>query len=234
MNKRRIVLGLALALLLAIGGGTAVALNGENSKVATPVDVNPPMPADAFSETFKQALSATQAPAAPIDTVDGLALLRGANPAEARVARRDGAGAVYLLPAADGWLCVSSTSGLEAGCYDADTTVTAASVICAPNLPANTVEVFGIAEDGIDSVTIARADGSTVEVAVEGNVYIYRAPREEPRPLTVAWEGSSGSGEVSANVPEDFREGICATPADAAKQGLRRVDPDEPTRLVGP
>jgi len=232
MKPRRIVLSLAALLVLAIGGGTAVALNSSNTKIATEVEAKPPAPADDFSTRFKQALSATDAPASPIKTVDGLATIRGANPDQARVARYDGASAVYLMPAADGWLCVSSTSGLEAGCYDAGATVTAASVVCAPNLPPNTVEVFGIAEDGIDHVTITRDDASTATAPVKGNVYIYRASHDAPRPLTVAWKGDSSSGEISANVPEDFREGTCVNSADMSQ--LRRADPDEPTRLVGP
>jgi len=232
MKTRRIVLSLAVLLVLTVGGGTAVALSSGNTKVATEVEIKLSAPADGFSEQFRQALSATNAPASPIKAVDGLATVRGANPEEARVARYDGASAVYLLPAADGWLCISSTSGLEAGCYDAGTTVTAASVMCAPNLPPDTVEVFGIAEDGIDRVAIARADGSTVDAPVTGNVYIYRASREAPRPLTVAWEGKGSAGEISANVPEDFRDGTCITAADAGE--LRRVDPDEPVQVVSP
>lgn len=227
MKINRAVLAVAAVLVLAVvGAGTAVALSRGSSEPATPTQARLPAPTDDFSASIKAGLSATNGPATSVNPadVDILARERGAQPDGARLARQTRQGSIYLLPATDGF-CLTSVSGLESGCYNS-TAVSAASVICAPALPADTIEVFGVAPDGVESVTVKLADGTAVPTKVIGNVYVYQADTSEPRPLTV----TSSAGEVPASVPADFRDGNCATPEDISK--MRHVDPDAPSQIV--
>lgn len=219
MNRRAVAILAASAAVAGAAAGTAIAVGaaGDDDQAAGPKTVIEPATAQQFLPSVAKAMSVTRTPATqiPDDIVSITSRLRGANGDAAHLARKapDG-GAVYVLPSDEG-VCLSSTKGVEAGCYDGPVTVTAASVVCAPGLPVDAVEVFGIAPDGIDSVSVALDDGSRRSVAVEGNVYIYRATKADPRPLTISWTGPPGMlGSIEAAVPADFREDRCATPKD--------------------
>lgn len=217
----RKVLTVVAASTIAIGGAlgaTAIIVGAdedkpEMKKVALPVAVEQfdPAVANAFSvaERPRQAIPASQ--------VAITSRAKGADPDAAREARRSpNGGTVSILPTSDG-LCIASTSGVESDCYEAPQTVTVTAVICAPGLPPDEVEVFGIAPDGIDSVSVSREDGSSSTAAVQGNIYIYRAAKDLPRPVSVSWKGASGErGSISAGVPADFRDDRCATPPSPA------------------
>lgn len=231
MKINRVVLALFALLAIVATAGTAVALSGEESTPATPTTASFPTPAPRFSSAAADALAAARGEEVALgsDAVDVGARSRGANPDAGRFARRSLDGAdIYLLPAEDG-LCITSTNGLEVGC-SSGTEVSASSVLCAPSLPRDTVEVFGIAPDGIASVNVNLDDGTTRDVKVVGNVYIYQAPVSDARPLTISWSNGKESGELSAAVPADFRSGNCAKPSD--RRYMRRADPSEPPRIV--
>jgi len=218
-RKTYALLVAALALLAAAATGTAFAVGavgGGDSDQEPAVILTEPTPAEAFAQKFKEQLSVTAGKPNGIEAgrVGITSRVRGANPDGARLARNSpNGGGIFVLPADEG-VCIASDSGVEEGCYE-EATVSASSVICAPGLPGDQVEVFGVAPDGIDKLTVVLADGSERTIAVERNVFVYRASKEAPRPLEVAWTTAAGERRaVPAHVPEDFRDGRCANPAD--------------------
>ncbi len=234
MNRNRIILALiGLLALGAIAVGTSAALNGAEPG-STPTPIKNEVAASAFTAEITKAFGAATAGAKaelPDDAVNIAARAGGANPAQARFARRslDENSNIYLVPSNDGF-CLTSTSGVEGGCYTgADVSVQ--SVVCAPSLPSGTVEVYGVAPDGIDAIEIELADKTSIKVPVEGNVFIYRAAVERPRPLTVSWTDANGrDASANAAVPADYRDEKCATPADRDKMELG--DPNAPPQRV--
>jgi hypothetical protein len=220
--RRRVIALLAVTLGLAVvaATGTALAVAGgaQDETMATPTTVAESPPATRFATELTQSLSVTATPpvSVPESLVSLTSTIKGANPAAGRVARISADGVtVYVLPSSDGF-CLTSTSGVEGGCFTSPD-VSASSVICAPGLPVDAVEVFGVAPNGIRELSINLADASSQTIPVQGNVWIYQTSKAAPRPLTVSWTDQTGArGSVPANVPSDYRDGTCATPADNA------------------
>jgi len=219
----------AVAAVTAITVGAAGPADGE----IRPTQVVMPAVAQAFPAQIADDLSVALEPAKAIPeaAVFPTAELVGANPAVARFARTAPGGAsVYVMPSKEGF-CLTSSYGVEAGCYPS-TAVDASAVICAPGLPPDQLEVFGVAPDGIPAVDVELADGTRRSTRVVGNVFVYRAPRTDPRPLTISWSDRAGvRSHIDANVPANADQERCATPEtpveDVTKPGA--MAPDRPT-----
>lgn len=241
--KRRtgIALTAAMAAVVATGAGTAITVgaDGPADGEPRPTQVIMPPVAQAFPEHVVEDFAVASSPAKPIAeaAVSPSAELAGASPAAARFARTapDGT-AVYVMPSKDGF-CVTSSFGVESGCYTS-AAVDASAVICAPGLPPDEVEVFGVAPDDVATVEIALADGSSSRVSVEGNVFIFRTPKTSPRPLTINWTDKAGEHRIDANVPADFRDDRCAVPpaglADLTKPGAKKPAQPHPSSADRP
>ncbi|WP_304726154.1 hypothetical protein [Conexibacter sp. CPCC 206217] len=137
---------------------------------------------------------------------------RGANAALARLAltRADGA-KVYLTPA-QGGICFSSSDGLEAGCVDNEQAVSgdnAKSIICAPGLPADSIEIYGVLPDGTQEPTVVYSDGKQRALPVAGNTYVFRSARRGPLPVTITFTLGGERRQVSAQVPSDAAKDNC-------------------------
>lgn len=210
------LVAVVVAASAAVAGATiAVGDGGPAEGQPHPKQVTMPAAAQTFPAHVAEAFA--KAPVAPVpDSLVSLSSkLAGANPKAARLARKGpGDSSVYVLPATDGF-CLASSSGVEAGCYDG-VDLSPSSVICAPGLPPDSVEVFGVAPGGVSEVVVSLADSSTRTIDVEGSVFIYRASKDAPQPLEVSWVAADGTrGRAPAGVPADFREDRCATPGDA-------------------
>lgn len=218
MKHKRIMLGAAVGVLIVVAlAGAAVAVTDNGSSV--PAADHAPVASGAVDSALAASVSALAGDTVALSgRYDYVQLARhGGNLAAARKARTTSSGGtVYWVPSDDG-ACLTSSPLLETGCFTgAELTdgVTASSVICAPELPSGTIEVYGTAPDGIATVRIAREDDSSVGVAVVGNVYVYTAPIADPRPLSVEWTQNGASHGVDASVPHDFRDGTCVRPQD--------------------
>jgi len=134
---------------------------------------------------------------------DNDALTSGANPELARRVSDAPGDVVYLAPA-NGGACTLSAIGLESECFSTANMLagaTATAIICAPGLPTDQVEVFGVLPDGAGNVNITRADGSSVTLPVVNNYYEYTARKDAPLPSRIGWEQSTTHHEVDSNVP---------------------------------
>jgi hypothetical protein len=143
---------------------------------------------------------------------DNDALTSGANPELARRVSDAPGDVVYLAPA-NGGACTLSAIGLESECFSTANMLagaTATAIICAPGLPTDQVEVFGVLPDGAGNVNITRADGSSVTLPVVNNYYEYTARKDAPLPSRIGWEQSTTHHEVDSNVPADASSTKCA------------------------
>jgi len=237
MRRRTGVLAAASVVAVTAGAAGAAFTVGASRPAAAesrPTQMVMPAVAEAFSAKIADRLSVASSSVKPISeaAVFPSAELAGANPAEARFARTAPGGAsVYVMPSKEGF-CLTSSFGVEAGCYTS-TEVDASAVICAPGLPPDQLEVFGVAPDGVDTLEVQLADGTERSIRVVGNVFVYRAPRTDPLPLTVSWSNAAGVLErVDANVPGDAHKERCATPKasveDVTTPGARKPDGPEP------
>lgn len=215
MTRRALAVISASAITVGgVLGATTIVVGADDDKPELR-KVVVPAAAEQFAPAVAETFSATRSPRRPIPAsqVSVTSRANGADPAAAREARRSpNGGSVSIMPSSGGF-CIASSSGVESDCYDDPATVTATGVICAPGLQPDAVEVFGIAPDGIDTVTVSLEDGSRTTAAVEGNVYIYRAPKQLARPVSISWIDANGQrGSIGAGVPADFRNDRCATP----------------------
>ncbi len=120
---------------------------------------------------------------------------------------------MYLIAGRTG-VCVSSTKFVEEGCVSLDNALNgnaAQSVICAPYLPTDQREVFGMLPDRARNVRVRMTDGSRHPVDVVNNAYPIRTAVPEPLPKSISWEDDAGHHEVDITMPEDANATKCAS-----------------------
>jgi hypothetical protein len=177
----------AAALLGLLGTGAAISLAGSSVPApavatATTPEAIATAPAAAPSASPLAAQlgdrfsvlrgGAGQAPAnIPAELLEGLVRTYGAAPEHAHAVSREGA-TVTVLPAATG-ACV--TDGSVATCPPAETIAAGdllAVTLCAPDLDAGRLRVFGLVPDGVQQVTVDGPDAEAAIVEVVDNVYV--------------------------------------------------------------
>lgn len=214
-----------VTLLLVGGASIAFAATGDDGPVPVaeptvsdsgPYRPNNPAPSQAqgVSEAVEQSFAIFRRGATARDHVNDDPFSRpvGANPALARLAlvRPDGV-PLHLVPA-QGAICIRSTDYLEAGCVENTAALSGdnvKSIICAPDLPSNLIELYGVLPDGASEPRMVHADGSASSVDVRNNVYIYRSERRPPLPVSLEFTLDGKQRSVSARVPSDAADERC-------------------------
>jgi len=168
------------------------------------------------SAEIADAFDVFRLPAKPRDRTeaDFFSARFGANPEFARFARfsPDGA-AMHLLPA-NGMVCLQSSTRIEGGCVDVESALSgdnAEAIVCAPGLPHDQVEVFGILPDGVVDAKVGFADGTSAPLDVQGNVYALRSPRQRALPTAIQFTLAGEKRMIATNVPRDAGSEPCGS-----------------------
>lgn len=216
LARRSIVLGVTSLILVVVGALSAgVFASGTNNTPATPplratpVGTVDPALAAAYG-VLRRSQSASDIPSRE----DPGAMKEGANLQLARRVAATPGDDVYLAPSSNG-ACLLSSAGREVGCFALGLLLSgddAASIICAPSLPAGQIEVYGLLPDGASQARIVLADGSAAPLTVANNFYSYTAPKSASLPVAVEWEADGAPTRVTASVPPDAAGTTCAGP----------------------
>ncbi len=121
---------------------------------------------------------------------------------------------MYLIAGRTG-VCISSTRFVEEGCVSIDSALsgnTAQAVICAPYLPTDQREVFGILPDRAANVRARMTDGSSRTVDLINNAYLVRTTVPEPLPRTISWDDAARHPEIDSTMPRDATSTTRASP----------------------
>jgi hypothetical protein len=110
-----------------------------------------------------------------------------------------------------------NTTGTENFCATANEVETGEAteaVLCAPtSLPTSEIEIGGILPDGVTHVDMVLSNGATVPLSMEGDVYVFDAPRSSALPAEIEWESASGEHRTaSAHVPPGVANEECVAP----------------------
>ncbi len=144
----------------------------------------------------------------------------GANVALARKALTTASGEDLFVVPSRGGVCLATTKGtFTCGSDEAAAAGrVAGAIICGPGLPEDQISMFGLMPDGVERVTVRRADGSGLDIPVRGNAYAAELNKFEPLPVAVEWESAEGPQSAQSNVPPDGGRGGCrGTEADMAR-----------------
>lgn len=187
-----------MAALIAAGASSAVPAPPESISVLKRAKTD----ADALPAGYATEIAQTNAQRTKDRALDGVSSAE--LPVQLNEVRRVpvalSGGAVWLAPETDGSVCMITASRGELGsgsCFGA----AEAAVGPAPHLTIfapNDIEVSGIAPDGVASVDLALADGTTQTLKVVNNVYtaaVVSATR------SVSFEGPNGRRTVEAVSP---------------------------------
>ncbi len=222
----KLLLATVAALLLGVGA-VSIAIAATDSSDPVPVaeqsdpqdgfythDRPAPSTTAGLSPALKAAYGIFRQRGTAADVVtDSVGADSGSNGSLARLAfMREDETTVHLVPA-QGAICIKSGDYLEAGCIpeaDALSGDNAQSIICAPGLPNDVVEIYGILPDEARAAKVLHADGTTRPLDVRNNAYIYRAPRADPLPQTLQFELGGKTQSVAARIPADAVKERCA------------------------
>lgn len=198
-----------LAIALSIGGGSA----GTSSADASPhYDIHSDAPAikpvGSVDPAIAKQVAAFRRPATAADRLDPSLLGpdehdHGANPQLARLIGRTPLGAKEYMVPVGGGICLVGTDYLVDDCYAPDEINGGggpAAIICAPYMPADDLVLSEVLPDGVSNVTLKRKDGSTVNVAVHNNFFMYVQKKSEPIPLTASWDAPDGHHTLKRNL----------------------------------
>jgi len=86
------------------------------------------------------------------------------------------------------------------------------AVLCAPtSLPASEIEIGGILPNGVQDTAVALSNGTSVPLAVTGNVFVADFPRNGPLPVAIEWQSADGKQHTaSAQLPSGVATERCA------------------------
>jgi hypothetical protein len=211
--QRRVLLGvsgLVVATALAIGVALAVAADSN----APPQRPQPAPVVQTVSPAITAELAILNRAATPADALPAgfegnpyhwLQERRaGANGALARRARMSRLGVVFLIPSSQG-VCMLNVAGTENICATPGEVALGEAeeaILCSPSLSSAEIEIGGILPDGTTTATVALSNGTTIPLAVEGNIYIADFPRSDPLPTKIEWISADGRRHTtSAHVP---------------------------------
>jgi hypothetical protein len=215
MTKRAITPIAALVVLLSVAG-VAAARAGYFSDPPQPDRTGSP-PAAAPTDELRRHYGIFRREAQVGDgrgVDDPTARSFGADPARARHATTTTSGAaVFLTPGIDG-LCIGTSRAGNVTCGSTDAAVAGRVLVSViyGGIPADTIHVYGAVPDGITQVSVQRRDGSSVALPVKDNVYVLETSKRSSLPSTVAWKSAGATTTISAAVPADAGETVCAVP----------------------
>jgi hypothetical protein len=136
--------------------------------------------------------------------------------ATSRLSRRAGATPfgerLWLVPARTGICVVSSDHVVNVcgqGLSATDDTAGVETVVCAPGLPANDVEIAGVLSANRSPVLIL-ANGRELPIQTMNGAFAVRLARKGPRALAVRWHSRTGTQSAKAGEPPGSARASCS------------------------
>lgn len=172
-NRRPLVIGACLAAL-AIAGLLAIVVASEASD-ETPPPASDPSGVTDFFASVKPATEG-QVMELPEQVQQVLASVGRGKAVEALGRTTSAAGDEIVLADVTGTFCAFKANDVRGGgtCGSREEAIGGELIsiaFCQPGLPQGSAAVFGVMQDGIESVTFERADGESQVVEVRGNTY---------------------------------------------------------------
>jgi hypothetical protein len=115
-------------------------------------------------------------------------------------------GSITVMPADTG---ACATDGVIATCPSEDIIAAgqlSAVALCAPDLAAGRVRVFGLVPDGVETVTLGGSAGAIATASVVHDVYVAELTQV---PHTVSWVDGGEARQVSLAVPAGIDRPDC-------------------------
>jgi len=120
---------------------------------------------------------------------------------------------IYVVPTTAGGVCFVDSNVSENFCATESQMVSGAASAgnaCSPTIGNTKVEIAGILPDGATHPTLALADGTSLPLAVAGNVCLVQLDRKSPLPTAVAWTSAGATQTADRNLPADAASINCA------------------------
>lgn len=178
-----------------------------------------------------------QLPAGLRAAIDHFAPQYGAQPDLARLAGVRHGDSIYLVPAVAGVCFVQSGDG-ELFCaskQDVSDGTAFALDLCSPNLPADKIEIAGVAPVGVRTVAVQFGDGTQRQIDASNGVYSERFDRSGSLPKTIELTDANGQRSVPTNIPADTAGMKCTHPGDLPPASeMPRPDTVETAPTVAP
>lgn len=83
-------------------------------------------------------------------------------------------------------------------------------VVCSPYMDPNALVMFGLLPDGVNTVDVSLADGSTKTIDIQNNFFNYETTKSAPAVLRVSWAASDGLHSPPSSLPPDAGKTTCA------------------------
>ncbi len=207
LSKRSMLLGLVVLVVgvvsvAAIAGtdhGTTLRLPDANEPAITSVE-----PAAANSFGFLRRPQ-TAADRLPTSVADRSRVPYGANVALSRRVAWGNGTEVFAVPAR-GVICtiVPGRNGTSTGgCQPTDWIVRGNGTGPALIHSAQIDKVYAVVPDGVESVTLTRKSGKTLDIAVQDGGYYIEVPTSDP-PRTIEYDGPNGHVTQQVPIPPDL------------------------------